>query len=90
MCIGPVNKTINMLACWFEDPDGDAFKRCGATRRLPRLLRSCPARSAVNPDRHQVQNPMARPHTVADMALQSEVGYNHSIRAFPGLFPAVS
>ena len=27
MCIGPVNKTINMLACWFENPDGDAFKR---------------------------------------------------------------
>ena len=35
VCIGPVNKSINMLACWFEDPDGDAFKRCGAehTRR---------------------------------------------------------
>ena len=27
VCIGPVNKTINMLACWFEDPEGDAFKR---------------------------------------------------------------
>lgn len=27
ICIGPVNKTINTLACWLEDPDGDAFKR---------------------------------------------------------------
>jgi hypothetical protein len=25
--IGPVNKVINMLACWLEDPNGEAFKR---------------------------------------------------------------
>jgi len=36
ICIGPVNKVINMLACWFEDPDGDAFKRHLA--RLPDYL----------------------------------------------------
>jgi len=30
--IGPVNKVINMLCCWFEDPDGESFKR-----HLPRL-----------------------------------------------------
>ena len=30
--IGPVNKVINMLCCWFEDPDGEAFKR-----HLPRV-----------------------------------------------------
>ena len=29
VCIGPVNKVINMLCCWFEDPASDAFKRCG-------------------------------------------------------------
>ena len=29
VCIGPVNKVINMLCCWFEDPESDAFKRCG-------------------------------------------------------------
>lgn len=29
VCIGPVNKVINMLCCWFEDPGSDAFKRCG-------------------------------------------------------------
>ena len=28
VCIGPVNKVINMLCCWFEDPESDAFKRC--------------------------------------------------------------
>jgi cycloartenol synthase len=27
--IGPVNKALNMLACYFEDPASDAFKRCG-------------------------------------------------------------
>jgi cycloartenol synthase len=30
--IGPVNKIINMLCCWFEDPDSLAFKKwvcCG-------------------------------------------------------------
>ena len=30
--IGPVNKSINMLACWFEDPASAAFRR-----HLPRL-----------------------------------------------------
>ena len=28
VCIGPVNKCINTLACWLEDPDGEPFKRC--------------------------------------------------------------
>lgn len=31
--IGPVNKVLNTLACWFEEPGGDAFRR-----HLPRLL----------------------------------------------------
>jgi cycloartenol synthase len=30
--IGPVNKAVNMLACWLEEPGGDAFRR-----HLPRL-----------------------------------------------------
>eukprot|EP00899_Mesostigma_viride_P028010 jgi/Mesvir1/8394/Mv12638-RA.1 len=30
--IGPVNKVINMLCCWLEDPQGEAFKR-----HLPRV-----------------------------------------------------
>lgn len=30
--IGPVNKVLNMLCCWFEDPDSQAFKL-----HLPRL-----------------------------------------------------
>eukprot|EP00878_Enallax_costatus_P022882 GHUV01024316.1.p1 GENE.GHUV01024316.1~~GHUV01024316.1.p1 ORF type:complete len:552 (+),score=141.41 GHUV01024316.1:1059-2714(+) len=30
--IGPVNKVINMLCCWFEDPDSLAFKK-----HLPRV-----------------------------------------------------
>lgn len=34
--IGPVNKVINMLARWFEDPEGEAFKRHLA--RLPDYL----------------------------------------------------
>lgn len=25
--IGPVNKVINMLACWLEDPDGQEWKK---------------------------------------------------------------
>ena len=25
--IGPVNKFINMLCCWLDDPDGEAFER---------------------------------------------------------------
>ena len=37
--IGPVNKVINMLACWFDDPDSDAFRRhiprcAGRSRRI--------------------------------------------------------
>lgn len=27
VCIGPVNKVINMLCCWLEDPDGEPFKK---------------------------------------------------------------
>lgn len=27
--IGPVNKTLNMLCRWFDDPHGESFKRCG-------------------------------------------------------------
>ena len=27
VCIGPVNKVINMLCCWLEDPTSEAFKR---------------------------------------------------------------
>lgn len=30
--IGPVNKVINMLCCWLEDPKGEAFRR-----HLPRI-----------------------------------------------------
>ncbi len=30
--IGPVNKVINMLACWLEDPNGEPFKK-----HLPRV-----------------------------------------------------
>jgi len=30
--IGPVNKVINMLCCWMENPDSEAFKR-----HLPRI-----------------------------------------------------
>uniref|UniRef100_A0A0D3F0I3 Terpene cyclase/mutase family member n=1 Tax=Oryza barthii TaxID=65489 RepID=A0A0D3F0I3_9ORYZ len=26
ICIGPVNKVLNMLACWIEDPNSEAFK----------------------------------------------------------------
>ncbi len=36
--IGPVNKTINTLACWFENPDGEPFKRCALA--LVEVLRS--------------------------------------------------
>ncbi|KAL4433229.1 hypothetical protein ABPG77_003277 [Micractinium sp. CCAP 211/92] len=31
--IGPVNKVLNMLCCWLEDPDSEAFKR-----HIPRLF----------------------------------------------------
>jgi len=30
--IGPVNKVLNMLCCWFEDPDSEAFRK-----HIPRL-----------------------------------------------------
>ena len=30
--IGPVNKVLNMMCCWFENPESEAFKR-----HLPRL-----------------------------------------------------
>lgn len=41
--IGPVNKVLNMLCCWLEDPDSEAFKRhiprwVHAAVRLPRPL----------------------------------------------------
>nr|ABX75046.1 cycloartenol synthase 1 [Polygala tenuifolia] len=26
LCIGPVNKALNMLCCWVEDPNSEAFK----------------------------------------------------------------
>ncbi|GJM90173.1 hypothetical protein PR202_ga06430 [Eleusine coracana subsp. coracana] len=26
ICIGPLNKVLNMLACWIEDPNSEAFK----------------------------------------------------------------
>ncbi|KAL3371286.1 hypothetical protein AABB24_008027 [Solanum stoloniferum] len=32
VCIGPVNKIINMLCCWVEDPNSEAFKL-----HLPRI-----------------------------------------------------
>ncbi|PRQ51839.1 putative cycloartenol synthase [Rosa chinensis] len=32
ICIGPVNKVLNMLCCWAEDPNSEAFKL-----HLPRL-----------------------------------------------------
>jgi cycloartenol synthase len=33
ICIGPVNKVLNMLCCWVEDSNSEAFKR-----HLPRVL----------------------------------------------------
>jgi len=33
ICIGPVNKALNMVACWFHDPDSEHFKN-----HIPRLL----------------------------------------------------
>lgn len=30
VCIGPVNKVINMLCCWLEDPSSEAFKKYAA------------------------------------------------------------
>jgi cycloartenol synthase len=38
--IGPVNKVINMMCRWFDDPEGDAFKR----RALLHLHRMCQIR----------------------------------------------
>ncbi|XP_073116803.1 cycloartenol synthase isoform X1 [Elaeis guineensis] len=32
ICIGPVNKVLNMLSCWIEDPNSEAFKL-----HLPRI-----------------------------------------------------
>nr|UXE43252.1 cycloartenol synthase 2 [Camellia sasanqua] len=32
ICIGPVNKVLNMLCCWIEDPNSEAFKL-----HLPRI-----------------------------------------------------
>ncbi|XP_058188427.1 cycloartenol Synthase-like [Rhododendron vialii] len=32
ICIGPVNKVLNMLCCWVEDPNSEAFKL-----HIPRL-----------------------------------------------------
>ena len=32
--IGPVNKVINMVCCWFADREGQAFKRCAAIAML--------------------------------------------------------
>ncbi|KAL5554267.1 hypothetical protein UlMin_041668 [Ulmus minor] len=32
LCIGPVNKVLNMLCCWAEDPNSEAFKL-----HLPRI-----------------------------------------------------
>lgn len=32
ICIGPVNKVLNMLFCWVEDPNSEAFKL-----HLPRI-----------------------------------------------------
>ena len=34
VCIGPVNKVINMLCCWLEDPNSEAFRR----RATPELM----------------------------------------------------
>ncbi|XP_078434540.1 cycloartenol synthase 1 [Wolffia australiana] len=36
ICIGPVNKTLNMLCCWVEDPNSEAFKL--HTLRVPDYL----------------------------------------------------
>lgn len=33
ICIGPVNKVLNMLCCWVEDPNSEAFKL-----HLPRIF----------------------------------------------------
>nr|AFS49705.1 cycloartenol synthase [Paris polyphylla var. yunnanensis] len=33
VCIGPVNKVLNMLCCWAEDPNSEAFKL-----HLPRIF----------------------------------------------------
>ncbi|KAF8038676.1 hypothetical protein BT93_B1269 [Corymbia citriodora subsp. variegata] len=32
ICLGPVNKVLNMVCCWVEDPNSEAFKR-----HLPRI-----------------------------------------------------
>ncbi|XP_059595597.1 cycloartenol synthase 2 [Vitis vinifera] len=33
ICIGPVNKVLNMLCCWIEDPNSEAFKL-----HIPRII----------------------------------------------------
>nr|ABX75048.2 cycloartenol synthase 2 [Polygala tenuifolia] len=33
ICIGPVNKVLNMLCCWIEDPNGESFRL-----HLPRIF----------------------------------------------------
>lgn len=35
VCIGPLNKVMNMLCCWIEDPDSLAFKKCGPASPSP-------------------------------------------------------
>ncbi len=60
VCIGPVNKTINMLACWFEDPDGDAFKRCGAAHIAHASRKVLPCAICGIHDGICIQKPLAR------------------------------
>lgn len=38
--IGPVNKALNLVCCWFEDPEGEPFKRCGRLRCRCRASRA--------------------------------------------------
>ena len=38
VCIGPVNKAINMLCCWLEDPESEAFKRSALLLHIKLLL----------------------------------------------------
>jgi cycloartenol synthase len=36
--IGPVNKVINMLACWIHDPEGQEFRRCSISPSLLHIV----------------------------------------------------
>jgi squalene cyclase len=36
LCLCPVNKALNMVCCWVEDPNSDSFKRHLA--RIPDFL----------------------------------------------------